>query len=62
MFSKHFIVEVSSLIAFATPTFLLPTEGSFDEVGQLIVGIKFGSFLKPDMAPKNDARHGIGLS
>ena len=37
-------------------------EGSNAEVGQLIAGIKFGSFLTPEMASKNDARHGIGLS
>ena len=37
-------------------------EGSFAEVGQLITYTKFVSFLTPDMASKNDARHGIGLS
>jgi len=37
-------------------------EGSFAEAGQLIAGVKFGSFLTPDMASKNDARHGIGFS
>jgi len=37
-------------------------EASFAEVGQLIAGINFVSFLTPDMASKNDARHGIGLS
>jgi len=36
-------------------------EGSFAEVVQLIAGTKFGSFLTPDIASKNDARHGIGL-
>jgi len=34
-------------------------EGSNAEVGQVIAGIKFGSFLTPDMASKNDGRHGI---
>jgi len=29
------------------------------KVGQVIAGTKFVSFLTPDMAPKNDARHGI---
>ena len=36
-------------------------EGPFGEVGQLIAGSKIGRFLTPDMASKNDARHGIGL-
>jgi len=35
-------------------------EGSFAEVGQVIAGIKF-NFLTPDMASKNDDRHGIGI-
>ena len=43
-------------------TRLLPTEGLIAEVGQLIARIKFCSFLAPDMASKNDARHGIGLT
>jgi len=33
-------------------------EGSNAEVGQLITGMKFSSFLTPDMASKNGARHG----
>ena len=37
-------------------------EGSFAEVGQLITYTKFVSFLTPDMASKNDARHGIDQS
>ena len=37
-------------------------EGSNAEVVQLIAGMNFTSFLTPDMASKNDARHGIGLS
>jgi len=37
-------------------------EGSNAEVGQVIAGTMFGSFLTPDKASKNDARHGIGLS
>ena len=37
-------------------------EGSNAEVGQLIAGMKFRIFLTPDMASKNDGRHGIGLS
>ena len=37
-------------------------EGSFAEVGQLFTGIKFVSFLTPDMASKNDTRHGIDYS
>ena len=37
-------------------------EGSFAEVGQLIADIKLVSFLTPDMASKNDARHGIDWS
>jgi len=37
-------------------------EGSNAEVGQLITAGHFVSFLTPDMALKNDARHGIGLS
>jgi len=32
-------------------------ESSNDEVGQVIAGIKLVSFLTPDMASKNDARH-----
>ena len=28
-------------------------------VGQVITSMKFVSFLTPDMASKNDARHGI---
>jgi len=27
----------------------------------MIAGVNLGSFLTPDMASKNDARHGIGL-
>jgi len=37
-------------------------EASFADVGQVIAGINFVSFLTPDMASKNDARHGIRLS
>jgi len=37
-------------------------EALFDEVGQVIAGKKSRSFLTPDMASKNDARHGIVLS
>jgi len=37
-------------------------EGSFAEVRQLISAWNFASFLTPDMASKNDARHGIELS
>ena len=40
--------------------FEVVVEGSNAEVGQLIAGIKFASFLTPDMASKMDARHGIG--
>ena len=36
-------------------------EGSFAEVVQLVAGMKFRSFLTPDMASKNDARHDIDL-
>jgi len=36
-------------------------ECSFAEFGQVTAGTKLGSFLTPDMASKNDARHGIGL-
>jgi len=36
------------------------TEGSFAEVGHVIAGVKFDSYLTPDMATKNDTRHGIG--
>jgi len=35
------------------------SEGSFAEVGQVIAGTMFVSFLTPDMASKNDARYGI---
>ena len=35
------------------------TEGLNAEVGQVIAGYNFVSFLTPDMASKNDARHGI---
>jgi len=35
------------------------SEGSFAEVGQMITGMKFASFLTPDMASKNYARHAI---
>ena len=38
------------------------TEASNAEVGQVIDCRKCGSFLKPNMASKNDARHGIELS
>jgi len=37
-------------------------EGLNAEVGQLIAGMKYTSFLTPDMASKNEARHGIGFS
>jgi len=37
-------------------------EDSKAEVVQLIAGTKFSSFLTPDMASKNDARHGIGFT
>ena len=37
-------------------------EGSNAEVGLLIADITLASFLTPDMASKNDARHGIGFS
>jgi len=37
-------------------------EGSFAGVGQVIAGIKFVSFLTPDMASENDARQGIDYS
>ena len=37
------------------------TEASFVEVGQFITGMKYSSFLTPDMASKNDARHDIDL-
>ena len=37
-------------------------EGSKAEVGQVIAGIKFDCFLTPDMASKNDAKHGIGFT
>jgi len=40
----------------------MSNEGSNAEVGQLITGIKIDSFLTPEMASKNDARHGIGLT
>ena len=40
---------------------MLTNKGSFAEVRQLIAGTNFTSFLTPDMASKNDARHGIGL-
>jgi len=36
-------------------------EASFAEVVQVIAGKKLGRFLTPDMASKNDARHGIGV-
>jgi len=29
------------------------------KLGKLILGIKFASFLTPDMASKNDVRHGF---
>ena len=48
------IAEVYSLLLLANTV-----EGSNAEVGQVIAGMKFGSFLTPDMASKNDARHGI---
>jgi len=38
------------------------SEGENAKVGQLITGTKFASLLKPNMASKNDARHGIELS
>jgi len=37
-------------------------EGLFAECGQVIAGTKFVSFLTPDMASTNDARHGIDQS
>jgi len=37
------------------------TEASNAEVGQVIAGTVFASFLTPNMALKNDARHGIVL-
>ena len=37
-------------------------EGLFDEVVQLIAAWYFASFLTPDMASKNDARHDIDYS
>jgi len=37
-------------------------EASFAEVGQVIAGRNFVRFLTPDIASKNDARHGIDYS
>jgi len=37
-------------------------ESSFVEVGQLIACILIASFLTPDIASRNNVRHGIGLS
>jgi len=37
-------------------------EGLLAEVVQVITGTKFVSFLTLDMASRNDARYGIGLS
>ena len=37
-------------------------EGPFAKVVQIIGGLKFVSFLTPDMVSKNYAIHGIGLS
>ena len=36
----------------------LRTEGLQAEFGHLIAGMKFVSFLTPDMESENDARHG----
>ena len=44
------------------PLARLLDEGSNAKFGQLIAGMKFVHFLTPDMASKNDARHGIGFS
>ena len=44
------------------PTQCVHMEAQMPEVGQVIAVTNFDSFLKPDMASKNDARHGIGLS
>jgi len=35
------------------------TEGSFAEAWQVIVGIKFDSFLTPGMASKNDVSYTV---
>jgi len=43
-------------------TFDISVEGENAEFVQLITGTKFASFLKPNMASKNDARQGIELS
>jgi len=37
-------------------------EASFAEVGHVIAGIKFESFLKPGIALENDATYGIDWS
>jgi len=60
---KEFLFFFSnSVFHLRTPTFEGSFEGSFAEVGQVITGTKFGSFLTPDVASKNDARHGIDYS
>ena len=38
------------------------SEDLFAELWQLIAGMKFVSFLTPDMASKNDDSYGIGSS
>jgi len=41
------------------PVIISTVEGGNAEVGQVMVGTKFGSFLTPDMASKNDAMFGF---
>jgi len=53
-------IETKHGIDLSYPQLIIIYEGSNAEVVQLITHTNFGSFLTPDMASNNDARHGIG--
>ena len=58
---QYFTTRVTGSGSFVRRGRLTTSEGSFAEVGKIIAGIKFGSFLTPEMVSINDVRHGIRL-